>query len=43
MCLLVQKDKRLHFETRYVDGTPTSEVTPVTIRYILSSHYGHTS
>ena len=29
--------------TRYVDGTPTSEVTPVTIRYILPPHYGHTS
>ena len=30
-------------ETRYVDGTPTSEVTPVTIRYIRPPHHGHTS
>ena len=29
--------------TRYVDGTPTSEVTPVTIRYIHPPHHGHTS
>ena len=29
-------------KTRYVDGTPTSEVTPVTIRYIRPSHHGHT-
>ena len=29
--------------TRYVDSTPTSEVTPVTIRYIRPSHHGHTS
>ena len=29
--------------TRYVDGTPTSEVTPVTIRYIRPSHHDHTS
>ena len=29
--------------TSYVDGTPTSEVTPVTIRYICPPHYGHTS
>ena len=29
--------------TRYVDGTPTSEVTPVTIRYIRPPHHGHTS
>ena len=31
------------YETRYVDGTPTSEVTPVTIRYIHPPHHGHTS
>ena len=29
--------------TRYVDGMPTSEVTPVTIRYIRPPHRGHTS
>ena len=29
--------------TRYVDGTPTSEVTLVTIRYIRPPHHGHTS
>ena len=29
--------------TSYVDGTPTSEVTTVTIRYICPPHYGHTS
>ena len=28
-------------KTRYVDGTPTSQVTPVTIRYICSPHHGH--
>ena len=27
--------------TRYVDGTPTSEVTPVTIRYIHPPHHGY--
>ena len=26
--------------TRYVDGTPTSEVTPVTIWYIHPPHHG---
>ena len=30
-------------QTRYVDGTPMSEVTPVTIRYIRPSHHGQTS
>ena len=30
-------------KTRYVDGTPTSEVTPVTIRYIRPRHHGQTS
>ena len=30
-------------QTRYVDGMPTSEVTPVTIRYIGLPHHGHTS
>ena len=30
-------------KTRYVDSTPTSEVTPVTIRYIRPPHHGHTS
>ena len=29
-------------KTRYVDGTPTSEVTPVTIWYIHPPHHGHT-
>ena len=29
--------------TRYVDGTSTSEVTPVTIRHIRPPHHGHTS
>ena len=27
--------------TRYVDGTPTSEVTPVTVRYIHPPHHGY--
>ena len=31
-----------HNSTRYVDGTPTSEVTPFTIRYIRPPHHGHT-
>ena len=26
--------------TRYVDGTPTSEVTPITVRYIHPPHHG---
>ena len=30
-------------QTRYVDDTPTSEVTPVTIWYIRPPHHGHTS
>ena len=30
-------------KTRYVDGTPTSEVTPVIIWYIRPPHHGHTS
>ena len=30
------------FQTKYVDGTQTSEVTPVTIRYIHPPHHGHT-
>ena len=29
-------------KTRYVDGTPTSEVTPFTILYIRPPHHGHT-
>ena len=29
--------------TRYVDGTATSEVTPVTILYIRPPHHSHTS
>ena len=29
--------------TRYVDGTPTSEVTPVIIRHIRLPHHGQTS
>ena len=29
--------------TRYVDGTPTSEVTPVTIRWIRPPNHGHPS
>ena len=28
-------------QTRYVDGTPTSEVTPVTIWYIRPPHHGY--
>ena len=36
-------DKPLSEPTRHVDGTPTSEVTPVTIRYIRPRHHGHTS
>ena len=31
----------LTFEIRYVDGTPTSEVTPDTIRYIHPPHHGY--
>ena len=31
----------LHNSTRYVDGTPTSEVTPVTIWYIHPPHHGY--
>ena len=30
-------------QTKYVDGTPTSEVTPGTIPYIHPPHYSHTS
>ena len=33
----------ISWETRYVYGTPTSESTPVTIRYIRPTHHGHTS
>ena len=40
---LHSKSERFHWKTRYVDGTPTSEVTPVTIRYIRPPHHGHTS
>ena len=36
-------DTPLSKPTRYVDGTPTSEVTPFTIRYIRPPHHGHTS
>ena len=36
-------DNPLPESTRYVEGTPTSEVTPVTIRYIRPPHQGHTS
>ena len=32
-----------NYKTRYVDGTPTSEITPVTIWYIRPPHHGHTS
>ena len=35
--------RHLLMTTRYVDGTPMSEVTPVTIRYIRPSQHGHTS
>ena len=31
-----------HQLTRYVNGTPTSEVTLVTIQYIRPPHHGHT-
>ena len=30
-------------KTRYADATPTSEVTPFTIRYIRPPHHGHTN
>ena len=30
-----------HFQTRYVDGKPTSEITPVTIQYIHPPHHGY--
>ena len=33
--------KRRLYWTRYVDDTPTSEVTPVTMRYIHSPHLGY--
>ena len=36
-------DKPLSEPTGYVDGMPTSEVTPVTIWYIRPPHHGHTS
>ena len=36
-------DKPLSEPTRYVNGTPTPEVTPVTICYIHPPHHGHTS
>ena len=32
-----------NIQIRYVDGTPTSEVTPVTIWYIHPPHHGHTN
>ena len=31
----------MHYRTRYVDGTPTSEVTPVTIWYIHPPYHGY--
>ena len=34
---------RTRLKTRYVDGTPTSEVTSVTIRYIRPYYHGHIS
>ena len=34
---------QVEVKTRYVDGMPTSEVTPFTIRYIRPPHHGHTS
>ena len=40
---LLDEVSKLCNQTRYVDGTPTSEVTPVTIRYIRPPHHGHTS
>ena len=36
-------NKPLSGTNRYVDSTPTSEVTPVAIRYIRPFHPGHTS
>ena len=44
---IITHDKHKYIElarsskTKYVDGTPTSEVTPVTIRYIHPPHHGH--
>ena len=36
------KQKRIiKYKTRYVDGTPTSEIIPVTIRYIHPPHHGY--
>ena len=32
---------RTRLKTRYFDGTPTSEVSPATIRYIRPSYHGH--
>ena len=34
---------QVEVKTRYVDGMPTSEVTPFTIRYIRPPHHGRTS
>ena len=34
--------KRQKYKPRYVDGMPTSGVTPVTIRYFRPPHHGHT-
>ena len=40
----IEMINHIHFcQTRYVDGTPTSEVTPVTIRYIRPPQHGDTS
>ena len=42
-CYMVVTVIYIMITTRYIDCTPTSEVTPVTIRYFRPSHHGHTS
>ena len=39
--LNIATNKRTPGKTRYVDGTPMSEVTPVTIRYVHHPCHGH--
>ena len=41
ICLKLVNFKLISMVTRYVDGTPTSEVTPVTKRYIHPPHHGY--
>ena len=44
MCLMAADiDTFVSLQTKYVDGTLTSEVTSVIIRFIRPPHHGHTS